>query len=174
MSHYEGRVETFHYPPPPAILFLLRLSWKKLLTPLTIHLNSIVMQGKPSALLYAILSLLLWFGWTDHGLKHTADPASSLYPDRLHTLHPCSSLRPLLHPLVRPALIQSLISTLIPVLFQEHRDCLMIYWPDLSICTVNHNGPSTKEEPVGHALLSSVLPLNSRPPTSTATSFHPL
>lgn len=73
-------------------------------------------------------------------------------------VHPCSRLHTLLHLSVHPALIQPLISTLIPVLFQEHRDCLMIYWPNLSICTVNHNGPSTKEEPVGHTLVSWVMP----------------
>lgn len=96
------------------------------------------------------------------------------YQDGAHTLHPRSSLRSPLHPLARPALIQALISTPIPVLFREHRDCLMIYWPDLPICTVDHNGPSTKEEPVGHALLSPVLPLSSRPPTSSATHLHAL
>lgn len=64
-------------------------------------------------------------------------------------IHPCSSLRPPLHPLVHPASILALISTPIPMLFREHRDCLMIYWPDLPICTVNHNGPATKEEPAG-------------------------
>lgn len=102
----------------------------------------------------------------------TWQPVHYLY--RVYTLHPCSCLHPLLHPLVRPTLIRPLISTLIPVLFQEHRDCLMIYWPDLSIRTVNHNGPSTKEEPVGHALLSYVLPLCPLPPSSFAANLHPL
>ena len=82
---------------------------------------------------------------------------------------------PLHDPLVRPALIQALISTLIHVLFREHRDCLMIYWPDLPICTANHKEPSTKEEPVGQALLSGILnpcPLH-LPCSQSPCSFAP-
>lgn len=75
--------------------------------------------------------------------------------------------------LINSELISALISTPIPVLFQEHWDCLVIYRLKLLIRTVNHNGPCSKEEPVGlaltrrtRALLRPSHPLYSRPPCS--------
>lgn len=48
--------------------------------------------------------------------------------------------------------------------FLERRDCLMIYWRDLPICTVNHNVPSTKEEAIEHTILSLSCTLSTRGP----------
>lgn len=155
-------------------VFLRKLGSWKLLSLQTVQLNSTGMERKPSALHDTTWYLFFLSGeaafcllWIEpHGNQFstlTGSVASIPAPTSVQ----------LLHPLVRPSLIGPLISTLIPVLFQEHRDCLMIYWPDPSIRTVNHNGPSTKEEPVGHALPSYVLPLSPLLPSQSPSSPVP-
>lgn len=168
-------LEVFYYPPPLVILMLLTPVNTTKLNPIHLHSTGMEMELKDEIKAiciawyhYSKMRKCILMIWVNRPFKYFA-----LRHSRRSQLtimmgpHPSS----LFHPLVCPALIQALISTLIPVLFQEHRDCLMIYWPDPPICTVNHNVPSTKEE---HALLSRMLPLNSCPPTSSTTSLHAL
>lgn len=185
-NFYYKEGEVFHHPSPPSlsVIFILLNS---------IHFHSTGVEGEIrdikkkknkviclaqhhySRMRKCILMIWLNRPFNNFTLRQS-DPVSPLpwwVPPPPSPFQPPHT--PLHDPLVRPALIQALISTLIHVLFREHRDCLMIYWPDLPICTANHKEPSTKEEPVGQALLSGILnpcPLH-LPCSQSPCSFAP-